>query len=114
MAKSEKSATAEAAPPAPPAAEPAAAAPQIQIDDANVLGTYSNFCRVVGSPEELMIDFGLNPQAVGIPTEPIKVTQRLIVNFYTAKRLLGALSMAVQRHESAFGALETDVQKRLR
>ena len=113
MAKSEKP-TAVEAPPTPPAPSAEPAAPQIQIEDGNILGTYSNFCRVVGTPEELLIDFGLNPQAVGIPTEPIKVTQRLIVNFFTAKRLLGALSMAVQRHESAFGTLETDIQKRLR
>jgi hypothetical protein len=35
------------------------------------------------------------------------------VNFFTAKRLLAALAMTTQRHESAFGVLETDVQKRL-
>ena len=51
----------------------------------------------------------MNPQ----PSEPIDIAQRIIVNFYTAKRLLGALHMAVQRHESAFGMLETDVQKRV-
>jgi hypothetical protein len=45
---------------------------------------------------------------------PIKVTQRIIVNFFTAKRLLAALSMSVQRHESVFGVLETDINKRLR
>jgi hypothetical protein len=78
-----------------------------------VISCYANFCRVTGSPEELIIDFGLNNQPMGVPKEPIKIAQRLIVNFYTAKRLLGALSMAVQRHEAAFGVLETDIQRRL-
>jgi len=32
---------------------------------------------------------------------------------YTAKRLLGALSWAVQQHESVYGVLETDIQKRM-
>ena len=45
--------------------------------------------------------------------EPIEIAQRIIVNFFTAKRLLMALHMAVQRHEAAFGVLETDVQKRV-
>jgi hypothetical protein len=36
-----------------------------------------------------------------------------VLNFFTAKRLAVALQMAVQRHEAAFGNLETDVQKRL-
>ena len=104
-----------------PAAEPAAAdapaaqAPraQLQVDDSDVGSSYANFCRVTGSPEELIIDFGLNPQPVGVPKDPIHVTQRVVVNFYTAKRLLAALQMSVARHESVFGVLETDVSKRV-
>jgi hypothetical protein len=87
---------------------------QVQVDDANTISMYANFCRVTGSPEELIIDFGLNPQPVGPPKDPIKVTQRIVVNYYTAKRLLAALSMSVQRHEAVFGVLETDIQKRLK
>lgn len=100
-----------------PAREPVQEPPrqqQVQVDDSHIHASYANFCRVTGSPEELIIDFGLNPQPVGVPREPIKVDQRVIVNFFTAKRLLAALQMSVQRHEAVFGALETDVQKRLR
>jgi hypothetical protein len=91
--------------PAPPA--------QVQLDDSSVVSSYSNFCRVTGTPEELIIDFGLNTQPVGIPDKPIRVNQRIILNHFTAKRLLAALSMSVQRHEAAFGVLETDVRKRV-
>ena len=42
------------------------------------------------------------------PSEPIQIAERIVLNYYTAKRLLGALHMSVQRHESAFGTLETD------
>lgn len=100
--------------------EAAAAAPaaqqqfQVEVDDAHVTASYANFCRVTGSPEELIIDFGLNPQPVGIPKGAIPVTQRVIVNYYTAKRLLHALSLSVQRHETVFGVLETDIQKRVK
>jgi hypothetical protein len=87
---------------------------QLQVNDVNAIACYANFCRVTGSPEELIIDFGLNPQPVGIPKDPIEVKQRIIVNFFTAKRLLGALQLSVQRHEQVFGVLETDIQKRLR
>lgn len=86
---------------------------QIQIDDSKIVASYANFCRVTGTPEELIIDFGLNPQPFGVPSEPIPVTQRIVTNFYTAKRMLHALSMTIQRHESTFGVLETDVQKRV-
>jgi hypothetical protein len=86
----------------------------IQIDDSKAVGTYANFCRVTGTPEELIIDFGLNPQPFGVPKEPIVVTQRIVTNFYTAKRMLHALHLTLQRHEATFGVLETDVQRRVR
>ena len=99
-----------------PAAAPAAPQQrvQVEIDDSKVMALYANFCRVTGTPEELIIDFGLNPQPFGMPTHPIPVTQRIITNFYTAKRMLHALQLTIQRHEATFGVLETDVQKRLR
>ena len=87
---------------------------QVQVNDDTAVATYANFCRVTGSPEELIVDFGLNPQPIGVPKDPIQVKQRIIVNYYTAKRLLAALQMSVQRHEAVFGVLETDIQKRLK
>ncbi|MEN6405336.1 MAG: DUF3467 domain-containing protein [Thermoguttaceae bacterium] len=96
-----------------PSIDTPAPRPQIQIDDSKVTATYANFCRVTGTPEELIVDFGLNPQPFGVPTGPIPVTQRIVTNFYTAKRMLQALAMTIQRHEATFGVLETDVQKRV-
>jgi len=100
------------------AEEPVAeAAPQpraaVQVDDSNTTCTYANFCRVTGSPEELIVDFALNPQPMGAPTSPIQIKQRTVMNYYTAKRLLAALQMSVQRHEAVFGVLETDITKRV-
>ena len=104
--------------PAPGEAQAAQAgqaqAPQFTVDAAGLVSTYTNWYRVTGTPEELVIDFGLNPQMGQVPTEPIKLTTRLVMNFYTAKRLLNALQFAVQRHESFFGVVEVDVQKRVR
>ncbi len=86
---------------------------QVQVEDKDAICSYANFCRVTGTPEELLLDFGLNSQPYGVPTEPVQVKQRLVMNYYTAKRMLQALHMSVQRHEQAFGVLETDVQKRV-
>ncbi|MEM6471349.1 MAG: DUF3467 domain-containing protein [Planctomycetota bacterium] len=100
---------------APPAEQAQSQQPvQVQVNDDHALATYANFCRVTGSPEELIVDFGLNPQPIGVPKEPIEVKQRIIVNFYTAKRLLAALQMSIARHEAVFGVLETDINKRVR
>ena len=95
---------------------PAAAPPQrvaVQVDDSESSCSYANFCRVTGSPEELIIDFALNPQPMGVPSEAIDIDQRVVMNYYTAKRLLAALQMSVQRHEAVFGVLETHINKRV-
>ncbi len=86
---------------------------RIEVEDKNAACAYANFCRVTGTPEELILDFGLNAQPFGMPTDPVQVTQRIVTNYYTAKRMLQALHLSVQRHEQAFGVLETDVQKRV-
>src|SRR5438094_2471502 len=95
---------------APPGAPP----PQFTVDTTGMSAAYANFCRVTGTPEELVLDFGLNTQMSPVPAEPVKLTHRLVMNYYTAKRLLGALHMAVQQHENTYGVLETDITKRAR
>ncbi len=87
---------------------------QFPTDAAALSTVYTNFCRVNVTPEELVLDFGLNPTLTPTPTEPIKLTHRVVMNFYTAKRLLNALYGVVTQHENAYGSLELDFQKRLR
>jgi hypothetical protein len=99
-----------------PAASAAAPTEQLRhmaVDTSKAHAAYANFCRVTGTPEELIIDFGLNTQPMGVPTEPIEISERIVMNYYTAKRMMAALQMSLQRHEAAFGVLETDVQKRV-
>ena len=104
--------------PAAVAEAPAAAEAQAQqtliVDDSGVSAGYANFCRVSSTPEELILDLGLNPNPYATGEVKVPVTQRIIMNHFTAKRLLSALSMALQSHEQAFGVLETDVRRRVR
>ncbi|MFM8704695.1 MAG: DUF3467 domain-containing protein [Planctomycetia bacterium] len=86
---------------------------QVPVDESHIVATYANFCRVTGTPEELIVDFGLNKQVAGTSPDTIQLTQRIIVNFFTAKRLAAALAKAVAPHEQADGVLETDVQRRI-
>ncbi|HEX4000176.1 MAG TPA: DUF3467 domain-containing protein [Pirellulales bacterium] len=103
----------------PTAADPAAQSagqggPRIEVDDSKTVTCYANFCRVTGTPEELIIDFGLNPQPfIMPPPHPVPIAQRIVTNYYTAKRMLHALQLTLQRHEAVFGVLEPDVQKRV-
>ncbi len=89
-----------------------AAQPQVVVDDSQAHSAYANFARVMQTPEEVIIDFGLNPQPFAPGPQTVKIAHRLIMNYYTAKRLLGALQMTIQRHEAMFGAIELDVRRR--
>jgi len=86
---------------------------RINLDDKGVTAAYSNFCRVTGSPEEIIIDFSLNPNPFTREDQTIKVDQRLVLNYYTAKRLFAALQQTIMRHEQNFGVIELNVQRRL-
>jgi hypothetical protein len=86
----------------------------VDVSATDVPASYANFCRVTGTPEEVILDFGLNTQPIGVPQSPIEVSNRIVMNYFTAKRMVGALAISIQRHEAAFGPIETDVQKRVK
>lgn len=100
-------------PPQTPGQAPAQALRDFPVDLSQISTVYANFARVTGTPEELILDFGLNTQVVPNPTEAVKITHRLVVNYFTAKRLLHALNHAVRQHEQMYGMLEIDIQKRM-
>jgi hypothetical protein len=88
--------------------------PEVPLDTDDMATAYTNWYRVTGTPEEMIIEFGLTPELGQRPSQPVKVTQRLVMNFYTAKRLLAHLHYAVQKHEGYFGSLEMDINRRVR
>src|SRR5271165_4260600 len=85
---------------------------EVLLNEKDAHAAYANFARVTATPEEVIVDFALNPNPFQSGKQEVKVTQRLIMNFYTAKRLCSALAMTLQRHEQTFGAIELDVRRR--
>jgi len=85
---------------------------EVVVDDSDAFATYSNFCRVTATPEEVILDFGLNSQPFAAVGQTVKANQRLVMNFYTTKRLLAAIATTIQRHEQTFGAIELDIRRR--
>ena len=76
--------------------------------------TYSNLCRVTGTPEEVMMDFALNPNAFGkVVEEIVKIDHRIVMSYEAAKRTAFVLLETIRRHEERFGAVELDPRKRL-
>ena len=51
-------------------ADEAAQQQMLQLDETKALASYANFCRVTGTPEEVIFDFGLNTQPGGQATAP--------------------------------------------
>ncbi len=90
---------------------------RVGIDERNMHAAYANAFRTNATAEEMMIDFGLNVvnAAAGQANQPdviFQVSERVIMNFYSAKRLAITLSQLIRRHEDQFGELELDVAKR--
>jgi len=82
----------------------------MRADDSKVVTSYANFCGVAGTAEEMIVDFGLNRPSGG--AAPVVINQRVIMSYYTAKRLVATMAAYLRQYEAAFGILELDVQKR--
>jgi hypothetical protein len=88
-------------------------AAEVVVDDSSTQPLYSNFCRVTATPEEVILDFGLNAQPFATGRQDVKAVERIVMNLFTAKRLLTAVGMTIQRHEQTFGAIELDIRRRV-
>jgi hypothetical protein len=97
---------------------------RLHIDDRNMTSAYANGFRTNVTAEEVIVDFGMNlavPQrAREEQKEPVTgemvftIQNRVILNYYTAKRLAMSLGQVVRRHEEQFGALELNPAARRR
>lgn len=89
---------------------------QVRVDERAMRTGYANAFRTNGTAEEVMIDFGINvvpPAPEGAKPEILfQVNDRVILNYYSAKRLALALGQLIRRHEDQFGELQLDVAKR--
>ena len=105
--------------PAKPAEGPDSSARQVRlgVDERSMQTSYANAFRTNGTAEEVMLDFGLNlvnpaAQQESAPQVLFQVNNRIIMNYFSAKRLAITLSQLIHRHEDQFGELQLDVNKR--
>jgi len=106
--------------------EPAAGAEQaggearrvdLRINQSGAETTYVNSFKHHPTPEEFMLDLGVNRlEPTGDADRPVEVqftvSTRLVMNYHTAKRLTAAMADVVRRYESRFGPIEIDARKR--
>ena len=85
------------------------------IDASGLKTSYANVCRIAQTPNEVIVDFGMNPNFFGnILDEPLKLDTRVILSHDAAKRLCLHLTATIQQFEGRYGPIELDVAKRLK
>ncbi|MHC4094525.1 MAG: DUF3467 domain-containing protein [Planctomycetota bacterium] len=90
---------------------------RVRIDDSNVKTSYASGFRQFTTAEEVVIDFGLNlAHLTGDKTTPYEVVfqanNRIIMSYYSTKRLAITLGQIVRRFEDKFGELQLNAAKR--
>jgi hypothetical protein len=90
--------------------ETEATSTKVRWDDSDMSTSYANVCNVSSTREEVTLLFGTNQSwHTGQEEVVIKLSDRLIVSPYAAKRLSLLLQNIVEQYEQRFGALSTDV-----
>jgi len=86
-----------------------------KISTEGIVPAYANLCRVTSTPEEVIMDFAVNPNAFGqVLDEPLKLSHRIVMNYHAAKRVTIILTETIRRHEKAYGEIELDPRKRVK
>jgi hypothetical protein len=85
----------------------------VQVRDQKMETQYTNVFRMAGTHEELFVDFGINLQHHDQPnTVVLEFNQRMVMSFYSAKKLAVELSKVVNRYEQVYGPLQLDPRQR--
>lgn len=82
---------------------------KIKWDDSAMKSAYANVCNVTSTREEVVLLFGMHQAwSRGQKEISIKLTDRIVVNPYAAKRLSMLLGAVVKEYESRFGAINIE------
>ena len=97
---------------------------RLRINETDIKTSYANAFRTNCSAEEVIVDFGMNmvvpnPEArkSNASNQPageitFHVNDRVIMNYYTAKRLAVLLGNIVRQYEKGFGELKLNAADR--
>jgi hypothetical protein len=86
------------------------AIPRVKWDDSEMKSSYANVCNVASTREEVTLLFGTHQNWHSAQREvSVRLSDRIILNPYAAKRLARLLTGVVAEYEKRFGPLGTDV-----
>jgi len=85
----------------------AANQPKIVWDDSNMRSAYANVVNVAGGLEEIVLLFGINQSwQAGQEEVKVKLSDRIVLSPFAAKRLAVLLNNVLKNYESQYGKLE--------
>lgn len=85
---------------------------RVRWDDSDMSTSYANVCNVSSTREEVTLLFGTNQSwHTGQEEVVIKLSDRLILSPYAAKRMSQLLTNIVDQYEQRFGSLQTDASE---
>jgi hypothetical protein len=82
---------------------------QLRIDESKMGTTYANTIRTSTTPDEVVLDFGMNlpvPSQDNQPVLQFSVGSRVVMNWQAAKRLAISLGQAVRAYEEQHGEIK--------
>jgi len=94
---------------------------RLRVDQTGMVTNYANAFKTNATSEEVIIDLGLNmvvPNPQGKQDADVagdilfQINDRLILNYYTAKRLALSLGQLVRGYEEKFGELKLNAADR--
>ncbi|WP_419904388.1 DUF3467 domain-containing protein [Kiloniella sp.] len=88
-------------------ADAAPVPPKVVWDDSDLQTSYANVVNVTSTREEVTLFFGTNlTWNVTDPEYKVKLTDRIVVNPFAAKRMLALLAGVLKEYESRYGELD--------
>lgn len=85
--------------------------PVVKWDDSNMTTSYANVCNVTSTREEVALLFGTNQTLyTGQQEVTVKLTNRLILSPFAAKRLQKLIEQVLSQYEGHFGKIDIGVK----
>jgi hypothetical protein len=82
----------------------------VKWDDADITNSYANVCNVSSSREEVVLVFGMNKAWEKGGTDiQVKLSNRVILSPFAAKRLSLLLTNVLSQYEARFGPMDIGV-----
>ena len=79
---------------------------KVKWDDKELTTSYANVCNVSSTREEVTLLFGTNETGLSRDEVSIRLTERIVLGPYAAKRLAKVIGNVMEEYEKRFGKLD--------